>query len=170
MKFLLLIVVFCLPLASRAQDQHLMKITGPAFADGTTIPARFTSDGRDVNPPLQISNVPTAAKSLVLVVDDPDAPAGTWNHWLLWNIAPDTTSIEEGCPPPAATAGKNDFGSTAYRGPAPPSGTHRYYFRLFALDARLDMPVGSSRAQLEGAMKGHIIASAWLMGRYKRGR
>lgn len=134
------------------------------------IPARFAADGANVNPPLAIAGVPAKAKSLVLIVDDPDAPGGTWNHWLLWNIATDTASIEEDSVPAGAIAGKNGFGRTVYLGPAPPSGTHRYFFRLLALDTHLDLKPGSDRAQLDLAMKGHIIATAELMGRYKSQR
>lgn len=153
-----------------AQNEGPMKISSPAFAAGAMIPARFTADGANVSPPLAISGVPAEGKSLVLVVDDPDAPAGTWNHWLLWNVAPDTKLIEEDSAPPGAIVGKNDFGRTVYLGPSPPSGTHRYFFRLFALDTVLDLKAGSDRDQLDRAMKGHIISTTELMGRYSRAR
>ncbi|MBU3666468.1 MAG: YbhB/YbcL family Raf kinase inhibitor-like protein [Chthoniobacterales bacterium] len=145
-----------------------MRITSPAFADGGSIPAKFTADGGDISPPLEIGGVPAAAKSLVLIVDDPDAPRGTWNHWLLWNIVPGITQIAEGTAPSGAAAGRNDFGETNYRGPSPPSGTHRYFFRLLALDTTLDLKAGSTRAKLDRAMQGHVMAEAVLMGRYGR--
>lgn len=153
---------------ARAQTEEPMKICSPTFSDGAMIPARFTADGANVSPLLEISGVPAGTKSLVLIVDDPDAPAGTWNHWLLWNISPDTASIAEDSVPAGAVAGKNDFGRTVYLGPSPPSGTHRYYFRLFALDTMLHLETASDRDQLDRAMKGRILASAELIGRYNR--
>ena len=132
------------------------------------IPARFTCDGANVNPELEITGVPAGAKSLVLIVDDPDAPAGTWNHWLLWNIDPTTSKIAENSVPAGAVSGKSDFGRTNYIGPSPPSGTHRYYFRLLALDASPALPAGSERAALESAIRGHVLMKAELMGRYRR--
>ena len=166
-KIALLLALSLAPLG-HAQNEEPMKIASPAFAEGAIIPARFTADGANVNPPLEISGVPAGTKSLVLIIDDPDAPAGTWNHWLLWNIAPGTKLIEEDTTPIGSIAGKNDFGRTVYLGPAPPSGTHRYYFRLFALDAELDLTPASDRGQLDRAMKGHTLATAELMGRYRR--
>lgn len=166
----LVVATLGLSIVPRAPADTAMKITSPLFADGGLIPARFTADGANVNPPLAISDVPAAAASLVLIIDDPDAPGGTWDHWLLWNIAPDTSSIGEDAIPPGAVAGKNDFGRTVYLGPSPPSGTHRYVFRLFALDRMLDLPAGADRAQLEHAMRGHVVTTAELVGRYKRSR
>ena len=166
---LLLLAVIGFP-CHHAQSKPPMKISSPGFAEGALIPGRFTADGANVNPPLEISGVPAGAQSLVLIVDDPDAPAGTWNHWLLWNIASDTASIAEDSVPPGAVGTKNDFGRTVYLGPSPPSGTHRYFFRLLALDTTLDLKAGSDRARLDRAMKGHILAAAELMGRYRRAR
>lgn len=163
-------LALCASLAPCVHAESTMKITSSAFADGTMLPARFTADGANVNPPLHISAVPAAAKSLVLIVDDPDAPAGPWNHWLLWNIAPETAAIAEDAAPKGAIAGKNDFGRTVYLGPSPPSGTHRYFFRLFALDKIIDLPPGADRVQLDQAMQGHVLASAELIGRYRRSR
>lgn len=147
-----------------------MKITSPAFANGEMIPKLFTADGANVNPELDIADVPDQAKSLVLIVDDPDAPAGTWNHWLLWNIDPRTARIDEDSTPAGAVAGRNDFGQTKYLGPSPPSGTHKYLFRLLALDAVLDLRAGSDRAALDRALAGHVLATAELAGRYSRAR
>lgn len=163
-----LFVLFTLATAWARLAAEPMRIISPAFADGTTIPEKFTADGADINPALVINGVPAGAKSLVLIVDDPDAPRGTWNHWLLWNIDPDTTSIVENSVPTGATIGRNDFGEVRYRGPSPPSGTHRYFFRLLALDSTLDLPAGADRAALDRAMKGHVVAQAVLMGRYSR--
>ena len=145
-----------------------MKITSAAFQAGGNIPSKFTCDGADTSAPLHFEGAPAEAKSLVLIVDDPDAPSGLFSHWLVWNIDPKTTETAEGSAPPAATQGKNDFGKTGYGGPCPPSRTHRYYFRIFALDNQLDLPAGSKRGQLDSAMKGHVIGQGELMGRYSR--
>jgi Raf kinase inhibitor-like YbhB/YbcL family protein len=148
--------------------QDTIKITSSAFSAGGTIPSKYACDGEDVNPPLQISAVPTDAKSLSLIVDDPDAPMGTWNHWLIWNIDPNITEIKENSIPKGGVFGTNDFGKLEYGGPCPPSGTHRYFFRLYALDAKLDLSEGAKRAELESAMKNHIIAQGQLMGKYSK--
>jgi Raf kinase inhibitor-like YbhB/YbcL family protein len=149
-----------------------LKITSTAFQDGGDIPERFTRDGRDaprnINPPLRISGVPLEAKSLVLIVDDPDAPGGVFTHWLVWNIDPKTTEVPEHSAPRGATWGVNDFGGDSYDGPQPPSGTHRYYFKIFALDQTLNLRAGAKRKELDAAMKGHVIAQAELMGRYSK--
>jgi Raf kinase inhibitor-like YbhB/YbcL family protein len=145
-----------------------MKITTHAFSERRPIPERFTADGRNINPPLVISGVPAGTKSLVLIVDDPDAPMGTWNHWLVWNIGPGTSGIPEDSVPRGAVVGRNDAGTAAYAGPSPPRGTHRYYFRLYALDTKLDLPAGSGRPALDAAMRSHILAKAELLGRYGR--
>jgi Raf kinase inhibitor-like YbhB/YbcL family protein len=145
-----------------------MKITTKAFSDTHPIPRRLTADGKNVNPPLTIRGVPAEAESLVLIVDDPDAAMGTWNHWLVWNIQPGTTVIKEDSTPSGATVGRNDAGTAKYVGPSPPSGTHRYYFRLYALDRKLDLPAGSVRPELEDAMRDHILDRAELLGRYAR--
>jgi hypothetical protein len=144
-----------------------MKITSSAFQQGGNIPSKFSCDGPNTSPPLQISDVPSEAKSLVLIVDDPDAPSGLFTHWAVWNISPQTTTIGEGSTP-KGVQGTNDFGKSGYGGPCPPSGTHRYYFKVFALDRELDLPVGAKRSQLDAAMKGHVIAQGELMGRYSR--
>jgi Raf kinase inhibitor-like YbhB/YbcL family protein len=154
-------------LSSFAAGGGKMKITSSAFQQGGNIPSKFTCDGGDTSPPLQMQDIPAAAKSLVLIVDDPDAPSGLFTHWIGWNILPQTTSIAEGSAP-KAVPGTNDFGKSGYGGPCPPSGTHRYYFKIFALDKELDLPAGSKRAQLDAAMKGHVIAQGELMGRYAR--
>ena len=144
-----------------------MKITSSAFQEGGNIPSKFTCDGADSSPPLQISEVPAAAKSVALIVDDPDAPSGLFTHWTVWNISAQNSTIAEGSAPKGAQ-GTNDFGKSGYGGPCPPSGTHRYYFRIFALDRELDLASGAKRSQLDAAMKGHVVAQGMLMGRYSR--
>jgi Raf kinase inhibitor-like YbhB/YbcL family protein len=144
-----------------------MKITSTAFSEGGNIPVKFTCDGPDTSPPLKIEGAPSAAKTLVLIVDDPDAPSGLFTHWLVWNIDPKAESIGEGSSP-GGTEGKNDFGKTGYGGPCPPSGTHRYFFKVFALDQELKLEAGARRKELDAAMKGHVIGQGQLMGRYAR--
>ena len=144
-----------------------MKITSSAFQEGANIPSKFTCDGADTSPPLQIADVPSGAKRLALIVDDPDAPSGLFTHWMVWNISPQTGTVGEGSTPKGID-GTNDFGKSGYGGPCPPSGTHRYYFKIFALDRELDLPSGAKRGQLDGAMKGHVIGQGELMGRYSR--
>ena len=142
-----------------------ISVSSPAFPAGGMIPARFTCKGTNVNPPLQFSGVPQGTKSLALIVDDPDAPGGLFTHWLIWNIDSGTTQLREKSGPAGAVEGTNDFGARGYCGPCPPSGTHRYYFRLFALDQKLDLKSGAKRAALERACKSHILAQAELMAR-----
>ena len=128
--------------------------------------AKFAYKGENISPEITIKHVPAKALSLVLIVDDPDAPMGLWTHWLVWNLPPTTTDIPEGKLPPGAVEGKNSFGHVRYDGPAPPSGTHRYFFHLYALDATLSLPSGSSRAELLAAMKGHEIGTGETYGTY----
>ena len=144
-----------------------MKVTSSAFQEGGNIPSKFTCDGGNASPPLQMAGVPSEAKTLVLIADDPDAPGGLFTHWLVWNIPPQTNSVAEGSAP-KGVQGTNDFGKSGYGAPCPPSGTHRYYFRVFALDRELTLPAGAKRSQLNGAMKGHVVAQGELMGRYSR--
>ncbi len=147
--------------------QSALSISSPAFANGGDIPSRFTCKGEDINPPLEIHGTPAAARTLVLILEDPDAPGGLFTHWMVWNINPSTAVIAaKSIPIVAATEGTNDFGKMGYRGPCPPSGTHRYVFRLFALDRKLDLPGGAKRAALKKAMLGHVIASGELTGRF----
>jgi Raf kinase inhibitor-like YbhB/YbcL family protein len=154
-------------LASFAAGEAKMKITSSAFQEGGNIPSKFTCDGGDSSPPLQIAEIPSGAKSLVLVVDDPDAPSGLFTHWIVWNISPQTNAIAEGSAP-KGVQGTSDFGKSGYGGPCPPSGTHRYYFKIFALDRELNLPSGTKRNQLDAAMKGHVVTQGELMGRYSR--
>jgi hypothetical protein len=152
-----------------------MKITSPAFKEGTMIPARYTADGQDISPPLKIEGVPAEAKSIAMISDDPDAPVGTWVHWVVWNLSPEKTEIPEAMPsagqlPDGTRQGTTDFGRTGYGGPAPPSGTHRYYFKVYALDTMLQLRAAATKSELETAMRGHILAESQLMGRYQRRR
>lgn len=123
-----------------------MKITSSAFQEGASIPSKFSCDGANSSPPLQIADVPSGAKSLALIVDDPDAPSGLFTHWTVWNISPQINAIAEGSAP-KGVLGTNDFGKSGYGGPCPPSGTHCYYFKIFALDRELDLPFGAKRSQ-----------------------
>lgn len=143
-----------------------LKIVSPSFSNGGTIAAKFGHEGGNARPSLKIEGVPANAKSLALIVDDPDAPGGLFTHWLVWNIDPETTAIGEHSVPKGVVEGTNDFGEAGYGGPQPPSGTHRYYFKIFALDQMLELASGAMRRELEKAMKGHIIAQAEVMGRY----
>jgi Raf kinase inhibitor-like YbhB/YbcL family protein len=144
-----------------------MKLSSPAFENGAGIPAAYTCEGRDTSPELRIDEVPEGAAALALVMDDPDAPGGTFDHWIVWNIAADTTVIAEG-KEPQGVQGRTGFGRLGYGGPCPPSGTHRYFFKLYALDAELELRKGAGKAELEAAMEGHVLAQAELMGTYKR--
>src|SRR5438309_11991843 len=141
-------------------------VTTPAFQAGGDIPAKFTCNGANVNPQLKIDRLPNEAKSLVLIVDDPDAPRGLFTHWIVWNIDPKRTDIAEKSAPAAAVQGTNDFGKSNYGGPCPPSGTHRYFFKIFALDTKLELRSSAHRAELDAAMRGHILAQGELMARY----
>lgn len=143
-----------------------MNISTPAFEQGKPMPARYAYKGQNISPEIRIGNVPANAKSLVLIVDDPDAPMGLWTHWLVWNLPPNTTDIPEGKLPSGARQGKNSFGNVRYDGPAPPSGTHRYFFRLYALDTTLSLSAGSDRAALLAAMEGHVVGTGEIFGVY----
>lgn len=154
-----------------------LKLTSPAFQDGGDLPARYTCDGEGISPPLAIDGVPGDCQSLVLIVDDPDAPdprnpQRTWVHWIVYNLPPDLTSVSEGTSakglPPGAAEGLNDSGDPGYGSPCPPIGRHRYVHTLFALDTRLPELGPATRADLDGAMAGHVIAEARLVGMYER--
>ena len=148
-------------------------IISSAFSEGQTIPTRYTCDGSDVSPDLAWSGVPEEAASLALICDDPDAPMGTWVHWVLFNVPADADGLPAEIPPDAtlengACHGTNDFGKLGYGGPCPPGGTHRYFFKLYALDTELKIDSGITKAQLLEATEGHILAEGQLMGTYSR--
>jgi hypothetical protein len=143
-------------------------LTSGAFEDGGEIPSRHTCEGQNVSPPLSFAGVPEGARSLALTVDDPDAPVGTFAHWLAWNIDPATGGLGEGQAAPRE--GRNGFGTVGYAGPCPPPGhgRHRYFFRLHALDAELDLEPGADRERLDRALDGHVLETAELVGGYQR--
>ncbi len=156
----------------------MMRISSPAFADGGPIPRAHTCDGADLSPPLMWREAPTNAKSFAMIVEDPDAPAGTWVHWLLYGLPATVTNLQSGLPadpaltrPFVAKQGTNDFQRVGYGGPCPPLGpSHRYYFKLFALDTELTLPPGATKAVLLEAMKGHVLDEAEMVGMYGRGK
>jgi Raf kinase inhibitor-like YbhB/YbcL family protein len=143
-----------------------MQISSAAFTNGGKIPDKYTKYGENRIPPLHLEQIPDKARSLALIVDDPDAPNGTFNHWLLFNVDPKVHDIKEDSVPVMATQGRNDFGEIEYDGPKPPSGEHRYFFKAFALDTVLALGRGSKREQIEAEMKDHVLDSATLMGKY----
>jgi len=144
-----------------------MKLESQAFAEGATIPVKYTCDGEDTSPDLNWSNDPVGTMSFVLIVDDPDAPGGTWDHWIVFNIPPTTKSVQEG-QEPQGTKGGNSWGNLGYGGPCPPSGTHRYFFTIYALDLdTLSLAEGATKSAVEASMGGHILDQASLMGTYR---
>jgi len=145
-------------------------VTSPVFQPGEAIPPHHTADGADISPELTLTAPPEGTASFALIMDDPDAPMGTWVHWLVWNLPAATRSIPEGSLPAGAVEGRNSWGRTEYGGPAPPSGTHRYFFKIYALDTTLNLPPSTDKAGLEHAMKGYVLAEVALMGSYSRGR
>ncbi len=147
-----------------------MRLSSPVFKHNQFIPRDYTCDGSNANPELEISEVPEHAKSLVLIMDDPDAPMGTWVHWTIWNINPTIQKIAKNSVPKNSVEGITTYGSKpGYGGPCPPSGTHRYFFKLYALDKLLRLNFSAKKSDLEKAMSGHIIAEAVLIGLYNRG-
>jgi Raf kinase inhibitor-like YbhB/YbcL family protein len=151
---------------AQMEGQVPMTIRSTDFAEGGQIPVRCTCDGDNFSPELHFDNVPAAAKSLVLVVDDPDAPKGTLTHWLVWNLKTDQKQILANNAPQDAVQGLNFKGRNAYAGPCPQAGTHRYHFRLFALDIVLKLPASSGRKAVDKAIEGHVLAKAELVGTY----
>ena len=149
------------------------ELTSTAFAPGQPIPSKYTCNGENVSPPLRWSDPPQGTQSLALICDDPDAPAGTWVHWVLYNLPAKTRALAEAVPanadlPDGSRHGKNSGGRLGYSGPCPPSGTHRYFFNLYALDTVLGLASGADKSQLLQAMQGHILAQTELMGTYKK--
>jgi Raf kinase inhibitor-like YbhB/YbcL family protein len=153
-------------------EKMSIKLTSSAWQEGGMIPAQYTCDGQNISPPLAWSDVPNDAKTLALIADDPDAPRGTWVHWVVYNLPAATKELPEGVPAQETAAGgrqgKNDFGKLGYGGPCPPSGTHRYYFKLYALNTELSLPSSATKQDLLKAMYGHILDEGQLMGRYKK--
>lgn len=150
-----------------------MELKSPAFEHGGMIPAKYTCDGEDISPPLAWSDPPSETESLVLISDDPDAPVGIWVHWVIWNIPPAARALVENVPrteelPDGTSQGTNDFRRIGYGGPCPPSGIHRYFFKLYALDTMLRLPPSTTKSVLNKAIREHILAQAELMGRYRR--
>ncbi len=162
-----LLSIFALAINLTAQSAEI-EVTSPAFKSGGIIPSEFTCKGAEKSPPLQFQGVPRSAKTLVLIMDDPDAPGGLFTHWLVWNIKSSTTKILTGVTPEGASEGTNDFGKPGYGGPCPPAGTHHYIFHLYALDTKLRLAGGAKRGQLEKAFAGHILARGKLIGRCSR--
>ena len=149
------------------------ELTSTAFAPGEPIPRKYTCDGEDISPPLQWSDPPQGTQSFALIADDPDAPIGTWVHWVLYNLPAETRALPEAVPSDAELSdgsrhGQNGWRKLGYGGPCPPSGTHRYFFKLYALDTVLDLAAGASKEQVLKAMEGHILAQTELMGVYSR--
>lgn len=179
---LFLIIVGCvviyikkLPLKEKTQTQIIiptpttpMIIASEAFHNDEYIPGKYTCDGLNMNPPLRFAEIPEGTLSLALIADDPDAVSGDWSHWVVWNIRPDTSAVQENSVPAGATVGKNDFGNNGYGGPCPPSDTHHYEFKLYALDTMLGLPKNTGKKELMEAMQGHVIIEAKLTGLYSR--
>lgn len=152
-----------------------IQITSDAFQNGSPIPLDYTCDGEDRSPSLKWSNVPAGTQSLAILADDPDAPAGDWVHWVLYNLPPKVTELPAGIAASELLAkgcvlGKTDFGSVGYGGPCPPRGVHRYFFKIYALDQKLSLETGKTKSELLQAMKGHVLAEGQLMGTYERMR
>jgi len=170
-----LILFFVLILFISEESKMKFQITSSAFKDGEMIPSKYTCDGENISPPLSWSEIPNGTKSLALINDDPDAPIGDWVHWIVFNIPPDTKEFKEAASskkllPKGALEGLNDWNKKGYGGPCPPSGVHRYFFKLYALDTMLSLKEGATKRQLLEAMKGHILAEAQLIGKYQRKR
>ncbi|MFZ2410600.1 MAG: YbhB/YbcL family Raf kinase inhibitor-like protein [Candidatus Methanoperedens sp.] len=171
--FSLAVVSGCIAVEKEANTMEKIVISSEIFKDGETIPAEYTCDGKNVSPALLLEGIPAGAKSIALIMDDPDAPGGMFVHWVLYNIPASTRKLPEGMPKnetlgDGSRQGMTDFGRVGYGGPCPPKGTHRYYFKIYALSTMLSLQPGASKKQLENAMKGHILAQGELMGRYER--
>ncbi|MFN3910328.1 MAG: YbhB/YbcL family Raf kinase inhibitor-like protein [Candidatus Anstonellaceae archaeon] len=151
----------------KKEEVRKIKIFSPAFEDNGFIPQKYTCKGEDINPPLKISNISKEAKSLVLIVEDPDAPLKTFTHWVVFNLEPNIDEIKEG-KPPDANFGLNDFKTIEWKGPCPPSGTHRYYFRLFELNKKILLNNGATKEELQKEMEGGIIEETYLIGKFSK--
>lgn len=170
-RLLIFVVFFLIIGCAQKQDEVIqmgeLKLTSSAFKNEGRIPDKYTCMGEDISPPLEINGVPEGAKSLVLIIDDPDAPMGTWDHWVVFNI-PLISKIEENSVPQGGVQGINDFKKHDYGGPCPPSGTHVYMFKLYALDITLDLDEDSGKVDVENAMEGHVLAQTKLLGTYSK--
>ena len=171
------VVVFCgmiLPGGMRAEEvMEKIEVRSPAFSEGDSIPREFACDGANMSPPIEWSGVPSHAQSIAIIADDPDAPSGDWVHWVLYDLPPSLTGIPAGVPvseklPAGGTQGRTDFGKIGYGGPCPPKGTHRYFFKIYALDTMLHSKSGMTKKELLNAMQGHVLAEGQLMGKYRR--
>ena len=145
-----------------------LELTSDAFANGQSIPAKYTCTGRNISPALAWNETPSGTRSFALIMDDPDAPLGTWVHWVLFNIPAEARSLQENIDTSAMSVGKNSWGDLGYGGPCPPSGTHRYYFKLYALDSTLSLLPGATKEQMLQEMKGRILAQGELMGTFSK--
>lgn len=152
-----------------AAEPNLMQVSSPAFESNGMIPQEFTCQGKDINPPLEINFIPKKTKSLVLIHDDPDATTGTWDHWVMFGIpAPPVNKLVIETASAPGVQGKNSWGRNDYGGPCPPSGTHRYFYKIYALDTELNLPAGSTKKEVEMAMQGHLLEKAELIGLYRK--
>src|SRR3989338_5373902 len=161
---LFLLLVFLTGPALRAEEA-LMELTSPVFPNNAMLPAKYTCQGEDISPPLAVTGIPKGTVTLALINDDPDAPGGTWDHWIVWNIPPAGGIAQNTVP---GIQGKNSWGRSHYGGPCPPSGTHRYFFKLYALDGKLALKEGARKVDVLKAMEGHVLAQAQLIGLYKK--
>jgi len=146
-------------------NNNQLKLISTVFSQNGHIPPAYTCEGKNVNPPLKVKNIPNGTKTLALILEDPDAPRGVFDHWIVWNISPNEAIAEASNP---GVSGTNSFGKTGYGGPCPPSGVHRYFFRVFALNSELDLMAGSTKQELLDAIKGHVLSAAELMGHYQK--
>jgi len=182
-KVLLLFMIVYLLLFLQCRDQKSyqqegnnemeIRITSSSFEECGFIPTKYTCDDVDISPPLEWSGIPEGTKELALICDDPDAPMGTWVHWVMYNLPPNVQTLPENIPPikeleNGTTQGSNDFHKIGYGGPCPPGGTHRYFFKIYALDTELNLEPGKTKAELLKSIEGHILAEGQLMGKYKR--
>lgn len=176
-SYLIVVLILICPLIVCAEQKGGMemkiKVESPAFTEGGKIPKQYTCDGTDISPPLTWSGIPEGTKSIAIIADDPDAPMGTWVHWVVYDLPPDLTGLQKNIPlqeilANGAKHGMNDFRRTGYGGPCPPGGTHRYFFTVYALDAMLGLDAGATKKFLLKAMEDRVLAKGALMGKYKR--
>lgn len=174
MRLMILGLLLLLAACSAAEEgaSRSLQLTSPAFTDGQPLPKEFTCDGDDISPALQWDNLPTGTTSLALIMDDPDAPGGTWVHWVMYDMPGESTGLAQGVlagnVPGGGTQGSNSWNRNDYGGPCPPTGSHRYFFKLYALDGPLNLGPGADKDTLLEAMEGHILAQGRLMGTYER--